>query len=66
MMDERPAPGVQDGEEADLGAEVLRVGSDRAERLGGGAEEQTVDNGLVLATITEGTVKTTWKYSVGR
>ena len=48
MMDERLAPGVQDGEEADLGAEVVRLGSDHAERLGGGAEEQTVDDGLVL------------------
>ena len=48
MMDERLAPCVQHGEEADLGAEVMRVGSDRAERLGGGAKEQTVDNGLVL------------------
>ena len=47
-MDERLAPGVQDGEEADLGAEVAGVGSDRAERLGDGAEEQTVDDGLVL------------------
>ena len=48
VMDECLAPRVQDGEETDLGAEVARVGSDRAERLGGGAEEQTVDDGLVL------------------
>ena len=48
MMDERLAPGVEDGEEADLGAEVAWVGSDRAERLGGGPEEETVDDGLVL------------------
>ena len=48
MMDERLAPGVEDGEEADLGAEMVRVGSNRAERLGDGPEEQTVDDGLVL------------------
>ena len=48
MMDERLAPGVEHGEEADLGAEMARVGSDRAERLGDGPEEQTVEDGLVL------------------
>ena len=48
MMDERLAPGVEDGEEADLDAEVAWVGSDRAERLGDGPEEETVDDGLVL------------------
>ena len=47
-MDERLAPGVQHGEEADLRAEVAGVGSDRAERIGDGAEEQTVDDGLGL------------------
>ena len=47
-MDERLAPGVKDGEEADLGAEVARVGGYRAERLGDGPEEETVDDGLVL------------------
>ena len=48
MMDERLAPGVEDGEEADLGAEVARVGGNRAECLGDGSEEETVDDGLVL------------------
>ena len=47
VMDERLAPGVEDGEEADLGAEMARVGGDRAERLGDGAEEEPVDDGLV-------------------
>ena len=47
-MDERLAPGVEDGEEADLGAEVARVGGDRAERFGDRPEEETVDDGLVL------------------
>ena len=48
MMDERLAPGVQDGEEADLGAEVAGVGRYGAKRLGDGPEEETVDDGLVL------------------
>ena len=68
MMDERLPPGVQHGEEADLGAEVAGVGGDRAQRLGDGAEEQSVDDGLVLRGDlgdSRGTVKTTWKYSVG-
>ena len=47
-MDERLAPGVQHGEEADLGAEVAGVGGNRAERLGDSPEEETVDHGLVL------------------
>ena len=48
VMDERLAPGVEDGEEADLGAEVAGVGGDGAQRLGHGPEEETVDDGLVL------------------
>ena len=48
MMHERLAPGMEDREEAELGAEVARVGSDRPERVGDGPEEQTVDDGLVL------------------
>ena len=48
MMDEGLAPGVEDGEEADLGAEVARVGGYRAERVGDGPEQETVDDGLVL------------------
>ena len=47
-MDQRLAPGVQHGEEADLGAEVARVGGDGAQRVGDGPEEQAVDDGLVL------------------
>ena len=48
MMHERLAPGMEDREEAELGAEVARVGSDRAERVCDGPEEQTLDDGLVL------------------
>ena len=39
---------MEHGGEADPGAEMLRVGGDGEERLGGGAEQQVVDHGLVL------------------
>ena len=45
---ERLPPRVQDGQKADLGAEVFRVGSDRAQGLGGRLEEQIVDAAFVL------------------
>ena len=48
MVGQRRAPGVQHGGEADPGAEMLRVGRDGEERLGGGPEQQVVDHGLVL------------------
>ena len=48
MVGERRAPGVQDGQDADAGAEVLGVGRDRDQRLGRGLEQQIVDHGLVL------------------
>ena len=48
MVDERLAPDVEDGEVADLGAEVARIGGDRAQRVGDGLEEETVDDGLVV------------------
>lgn len=42
------APGVQHRGDADRGAEMLRVGGDRGERLGRRGEQQTVHGGLVL------------------
>ena len=48
MVGERRAPGMQDGQDADAGAEVLGVGRDRDQRLGRGLEQQIVDHGLVL------------------
>ena len=41
-------PGVQHGDEADLGAEMLGIGGDRAQRLGRGLEQDGVDRRLVL------------------
>ena len=48
VMGERRAPGVEDGGEADAGAEMLRVGGDGGQRLGGGPEQEVVDGGLVV------------------
>src|SRR5579884_2829192 len=38
------SPGVQDAEEADLCAQVLRVGCDLKERCGAGAKEEVIDD----------------------
>ena len=48
MMGQRRAPGVQHGGEADAGAQMLRVGGDGDEGLGGGPEQEVVDRSLVL------------------
>ena len=42
------APAVQDGSNADVGAEVLGLGRDGGERLGRGRKQQSIDLGLVL------------------
>ena len=39
---------MQHGGEADAGAEMLRVGGDRGQRLGGGPEQKIVDRSLVV------------------
>ena len=46
-MGQRRAPGVEHGGEANAGAEMLGVGGDRGQRLGGGPEQEVVDGGLV-------------------
>lgn len=48
MVQQILPPGVQHGEETDFGAEMLGIGGDDAQGLGGGAEEQAVDECLVL------------------
>jgi hypothetical protein len=48
MVEQILPPGVQDGEEADLGPEVLGIGGDGAQGLGCGAEEEAVDPSFVL------------------
>ena len=42
------APGMQNGEDAKLGTEMLGIGRDHGERLGGGAEQDAVDEPFVL------------------
>ena len=48
VLGERRAPGVEDGEDADAGAEVLGIGRDGDQGLGGCLEQDVVDRGLVL------------------
>ena len=48
MMLQGLAPGVEHGDEADLGAEMLGIGGDRAQRLGRRPEQDGVDRLLVL------------------
>ena len=43
MVGERRAPGVQHGGEADARAQMLRVGGEGGQRLGGGPEQEVVD-----------------------
>jgi hypothetical protein len=48
MMIEVLSPGVQDGGEADLSAEMPGIAGDRRQRLCGGLEQEPVDLGLIL------------------
>ena len=48
MMRQGLAPGVENGDHAGLGAEVLRIGADDADRLGRGLEQDVVHDRLVL------------------
>jgi hypothetical protein len=48
VMDERRAPGVEDGGQADACAQVLGIGGDCGQRLGGCPEQKVVDRRLVL------------------
>ena len=48
MVGHGRTPGVQNGGDADAGAEVLGIGRDREHGLGGGLEQQVVDDRLVV------------------
>src|SRR3984893_3490296 len=48
MMQQCLAPGVEDGEEAELCAEMLGIGGDRLQGFGGGVEQDVVDRSLVV------------------
>jgi len=47
MVEQILPPGVKDGEEADLGSQVLGIAGDDAQRLGGGTEEDAVEDPFV-------------------
>ena len=48
MVGQRGAPCVEDCGQPDAGAEMLRVGGDGDQGLGGGLKEDGVDDGLIL------------------
>ena len=48
VMGQSLTPGVEHCGDADAGAEMARIGGDRDQRLGGGAEQDGVDGGLVV------------------
>jgi hypothetical protein len=48
MVQQIGPPCVENGEEADLRTKMLRVGGDRAQSLGDRAEQNAVDDRLVL------------------
>jgi len=48
MVQQGLAPGMPDRQKADLGPEVFRVSRNRAQGLGGGAEQDVVGDALVL------------------
>lgn len=48
VMQQILSPGMQNGDEADLTRQVLGIGRDRAQGLGGGVKQDLVDHGLVL------------------
>lgn len=48
VMCERRAPGVQYERGTDLGAKVFAICGDRAQRVGGDVEQQSVDKPLVV------------------
>lgn len=50
MQSQVLSPGVQDAEEADLGSEVLGVGGNLKHGLGGGAEEQIIEQPWIALT----------------
>lgn len=48
VVGERLPPGVENGEEADLAAQMPRVGRNGLERRGHGIEQDRIDRGLVV------------------
>ena len=49
MVDERPRPGVEHRQDAERAADVVRVGGERLQTLGGGRHERGEADALVRA-----------------
>jgi hypothetical protein len=61
-------PGVQDGRDPEVAAEMAGIAAEGGEGVGGGVEEEGVEEpGLPWARALRvcGRVKTRWKYSTG-
>jgi hypothetical protein len=48
VLEHRLPPGVEDGEETELCAEMFGIGTDCAQGLGGGVEQDVVDRSFVV------------------
>jgi hypothetical protein len=57
MVEQRLAPGVEHAEESDRGAEMCRVGRDLQQRGRARAQEEIVDDALVLQRQLRGVVR---------
>ena len=51
MVEQGLAPGMQDRQKADLGPEVFRVSRNRAQGLGGGAEQNGLPSNIRTKTL---------------
>ncbi len=68
MMMQVLSPGVQDGDQPNRGAEMPGIGGDDAQRLGGGREQDAIDDDLIVESNLGDRrrhLKTTWKYGTG-
>ena len=69
MLREILPPRVQNRDDADRAAEMARIAAEGEQRVGGRAEQQRVDHARIpLREGVErcGSVKTTWKYGMGK
>ena len=48
VLEESLAPGMQNRQEADVGAQVFGIGSNLEESVGGGPKQQAVNQNLIL------------------
>src|SRR5438132_4704624 len=68
MVLEVLAPAVQDSSDANVGTEVLAIGSNGGERFGCGREQQSINAGFIVVGDRADwgrSVNTMWKYGTG-